>query len=434
MRILQVRDPGFRHALESILSRGREDQAVEGKVREILARVRREGDKALFEYAKLYDGAPLSSSSIRVSPEEVKGAYGKADSKEVEALHLATSRIMAFHQRGLSSSWMVAEEEGVILGQLCRPLERVGLYVPGGKAAYPSSVLMAALPARAAGVPHVSMCTPVGPDLMVNPYVLVAADLAGIREIYKVGGAQDIAALAFGTESIPKVDKIVGPGNIYVTAAKRLVYGQVDIDIIAGPSEILVIADYSADPALVAADLLSQAEHDEQAMALLITNSEDLAHKVLGEVKARLEGLPRREIAEAALERHGAALVVENLEQAIELANEIAPEHLELLVEDPWVWLSCIKNAGAVFLGPFSPEAVGDYLAGPSHVLPTGGTARFLSPLSVEDFLKRTSLISFSAAALKEVGEKAMVLARMEGLIAHEQALKARLGNEKDQP
>ncbi len=426
MRLLHLKDPESSEAIKSILFRGFEDRSIEGEVREILENVKKEGDKALFEYALFYDGASLDVSSVKVRPLEMEEAYGRLAPEEVDALRLAADRVLKFHQKQTPSSW-ITTEEGAIMGQLCHPLKRVGLYIPGGKAPYPSSVLMTALPARAAGVEEIAMCTPVGPDLSVSPSVLVAADLAGVREIYKVGGAHAIAAMAYGTESVPKVEKIVGPGNIYLTMAKKLVYGHVSIDMIAGPSEVLVIADSKADPAFVAADLLSQAEHDERSVAILITPSEDLAIKVIEEMNSRLERLSRKEIISAALEGQGLALVVEDLYQALDLANEIAPEHLELLVEDPWSLLNFIRNAGAIFIGPFSPEVIGDYMAGPSHVLPTGGTARFLSPLSTETFLKRTSLISFSSEGLKRVEEKARVIARMEGLTAHEMALKARI-------
>jgi histidinol dehydrogenase len=394
---------------------------VEQSARAILESVRTGGDAALFEQAARFDGARLDAASVRVMPEEITEAYAALAPASLEALETAASRIRAFHLRQVRVSWF-AEEDGAIVGQLCRPLERVGIYVPGGTAAYPSTVLMSAIPAAIAGVQEIVMCTPVRRDGRVAPAVLAAAHLAGVRAIYKVGGVQAVAAMAYGTASIPKVDKIVGPGNIYVAAAKRLVFGQVGIDMIAGPSELLVIADEEARADWAAADLLSQAEHDPVSSAVLLTPSQRMAEEVSDEVKRQVAVLPRRDIAEASLEGFGAAVVVGDLIEAAELANEIAPEHLELLVKDPWALLPRVRHAGAIFLGSTSPEVLGDYLAGPSHVLPTGGTARFASPLSVDDFLRWPSLIAFSREKLESLAPALVELARLEGLEAHARA------------
>jgi len=394
---------------------------VELSVRAILDSVRTRGDAALFEQTERFDGVRLDADSVRVAPEEVREAYQALVPASLDALKTAASRIRAFHLRQLRTSWFL-EEEGAIVGQLCRPLERVGIYVPGGTAAYPSTVLMSAIPAVIAGVPEVVICTPPRRDGKVAPAVLAAADLAGVHAIYKVGGVQAVAAMAYGTASVPRVDKIVGPGNVYVAAAKRLVFGQVGIDMIAGPTEILIIADEEASAAWAAADLLSQAEHDPLSSALLLTPSRKLAEEVLEEVKRQVALLPRRQIAEASLDVYGAAIVVKDLGEAAEVANQVAPEHLELLVNDPWGLLPRIKHAGAIFMGGASPEVLGDYLAGPSHVLPTGGTARFASPLSVDDFQRRTSLIAFSQEKLETLEPALVELARLEGLEGHAKA------------
>ena len=398
---------------------------AENAVRPILTDVRDKGDAALLEYAQRLDGASLTPATLRVAPEEVARAFDALSRDAIEALKLAAARIEKFHRRQLPGSWFLTEE-GAVLGQMCRPLDAVGIYIPGGKAVYPSTVLMNAVPARVAGVKRRVICPPVTSDLSVHPAVLAAATLAEVGEIYKVGGAQAIGALAFGTATIPRVDKIVGPGNIFVATAKRLVAGTVGIDAIAGPSEIVVVADGAADPAYVAADLLAQAEHDEMAMALCITVSETLARQVNAELKRQLSDLPRRTIAEASLANNGAILVVENLEAAFMLVNEIAPEHVELHCQDPWDHVDRVRHAGAVFLGAFSPETLGDYLAGPNHVLPTGGTARFASPLSVEDFLHRTSLLHFSTEGLERLGKFAVTLASLEGLEGHARAVRIR--------
>lgn len=394
---------------------------VEQSARAILESVRTGGDAALFEQAARLDGVRLDAGSVRVASEEIREAHSALAPASLEALKTAASRIRAFHQRQLRASWF-SEEDGAIVGQLCRPLERVGIYVPGGTAAYPSTVLMNAIPAAIAGVPEIVMCTPVRRDGRVASAVLAAAHLAGVHAIYKVGGVQAVAAMAYGTASIPKVDKIVGPGNVYVAAAKRLVFGQVGIDMIAGPTELIIIADEEARAAWAAADLLSQAEHDPLSCAVLLTPSQRLAEGVADEVKRQVAMLPRRAIAEASLEEFGAAVVVKDVAEAVELANQLAPEHLELLVKDPWALLPRVKHAGAIFMGGTSPEVLGDYLAGPNHVLPTGGTARFASSLSVDDFQRRTSLIAFSQEKLEALEPAVVELARLEGLEAHARA------------
>ena len=398
---------------------------AEEVVRPILTEVREKGDTALLEYARRFDGASLTPGTLRVTPDEVTQAFDHLQPEAIEALRLAAARIEHFHRRQLPHSWFVTEE-GAVLGQLCRPLDAVGIYIPGGKAVYPSTVLMNGVPAAVAGVERRVLCTPVTAGLAVHPAVLVAASLAGIAEIYKVGGAQAIAALAYGTDSIPRVDKIVGPGNMYVATAKRLVAGVVGIDGIAGPTEVVVVADETGDPAYIGADLLAQAEHDEMAMPVCITVSEALAKAVVIELKRQLTDLPRCRIAEASLAHNGAVLVVPTLDAAFALVNRIAPEHVELHCENPWSHLDRIRHAGAVCIGAFSPEALGDYLAGPNHVLPTGGTARFASPLSVEDFMHRTSLLHFTEEGLKRLGGPAMTLASLEGLDGHARAVRIR--------
>jgi histidinol dehydrogenase len=401
-------------------------------VAEILAAVRAEGDAAVLRYTSKFDRVELQASQLRVPEEEIRSAYGRVEPGFVEALRRAAANIRSFHERQKRNTWMDVRPDGTMLGQLIRPLRRVGLYVPGGKAAYPSSVLMNAIPAQVAGVPEIVMVTPAatGGKEGIDPYILVAAAEAGIREMYRVGGAQAVGALAYGTETIAPVDKIVGPGNIYVALAKRSVYGVVDIDSIAGPSEIVVLADDSADPAYIAADLLSQAEHDEMASAILITTSPTLAEAVRGEVERQLETLPRRAIAEQSIRDRGAILLADSEEEAIAASNRLAPEHLELLVREPFAWLGRIENAGAIFLGPYSTEPVGDYFAGPNHILPTNGTARFSSPLSVDDFVKKSSVIHYSREALMESGEAIMTLARHEGLEAHARAVQIRMEKE----
>jgi len=426
IRILRADgDEGTAFLKELAVRRAAVSAEAEEVVRPILTEVREKGDTALLEYARRFDGASLTPGTLRVTPDEVKQAFDHLQPEAIEALRLAAARIEQFHRRQLPHSWFLTEE-GAVLGQLCRPLDAVGIYVPGGKAVYPSTVLMNGVPAAVAGVERRVICTPVSAGLAVHPAVLVAASLAGIAEIYKVGGAQAIAALAYGTDSIPRVDKIVGPGNVYVATAKRLVAGVVGIDGIAGPTEVVVVADETGDPAYIGADLLAQAEHDEMAMTVCITVSEALAKAVVVELKRQLADLPRRRIAEASLAHNGAVLVVPTLDAAFDLVNRIAPEHVELHCQDPWSHLDRIRHAGAVFVGAFSPEALGDYLAGPNHVLPTGGTARFASPLSVEDFLHRTSLLHFTEEGLKRLAGPAVTLASLEGLDGHARAVRIR--------
>jgi len=397
---------------------------VEKTVRTVLNAVRREGDPAVLRYTQRFDQVRLTAVRLRVRPDQIKEAYAQVSPAAVEALRFAAERIRSFHERQKVKSWSY-EEDRITLGQLVRPLERVGIYVPGGKAAYPSSVLMNALPAKVAGVPEIVMCTPT-PRGELNSHILVAADLAGVNEIYTVGGAQAVGAMAYGTKTIARVDKIVGPGNIYVATAKRMVFGRVDIDMIAGPSEIVVIADDTADPRFVAADLLSQAEHDELAISILITPDERLIQSVRTEMKDQIGRLPRKKIIAESLRRSGRIFLVRDLDQAVSMANAIAPEHLELAVDRPERLLPRVKNAGAVFLGHYTTESLGDYVAGPNHVLPTGGTARFSSPLSVDDFIKKTSLLSFSREGLLRVKDAATRIATMEGLQAHANAVEVR--------
>ncbi|CAG7648770.1 Histidinol dehydrogenase [Paenibacillus solanacearum] len=399
-------------------------------VKSIIEEVRRDGDAALRRFAERFDGVRVDD--LRVTKQEIEAAYEQVDESFLAAIRAAAANIRRFHEKQLRSSWMDLQADGSILGQVIRPLRRVGLYVPGGKAAYPSSVLMNAIPAQVAGVPEIVMVTPpatAGAE-GINPHILVAAAEAGVSEIYRVGGAQAVAALAYGTESIPAADKIVGPGNIYVALAKRYVFGAVDIDSIAGPSEIVVLADETADAAYVAADLLSQAEHDEMASAILITPSPELAEAVAREVDRQLSELPRRDIAAQSIRDYGAILTVTSLEEGIDAVNRLAPEHLEIIVREPFQHLGKIENAGAIFLGPYSSEPVGDYFAGPNHVLPTNGTARFSSPLNVDDFMKKSSVIYYSKEALLRDGEQIIALARHEGLDAHARAIQIRLEKE----
>lgn len=427
MRLLRAGTAEAARFLQALRDRARApDPEIEATVRAILEDVRQRGDAALFEYTAKFDGVRLEAATVRVAEAEIQAALGSLDLAVSEALSLAAERIEAFHRRQRRESWFYHEDGVGLLGQLVRPLSRVGLYVPGGSAAYPSTVLMNAIPARMAGVEELVVCTPVGRDGAIPPAVLAAASLAGIHEIYRVGGAQAVAALAFGTESIRPVDKIVGPGNIYVATAKRLVFGVVGIDLVAGPSEVLVVADGTVPASWVAADLLAQAEHDPLASAVCVTPSGELAEAVRSEVTKQLATLPRASLAGRALDAFGAVIIVEDLAAAVALANTIAPEHLELLVADPWNLLPRVKNAGAVFLGAYTPEVAGDYLAGPNHVLPTGGTARFSSPLSVEDFQKRCSLLSLDPEALRRWREPITRLARLEGLEAHARSLTIR--------
>jgi len=427
MKIFDSQHQDITAELKRIVNRGETaTDEVAVVVKEVVERVRKEGDPALLAYTEKFDRVALTLKDIKVTPQEIKDAYSKVDQIKVDALKLAAANIRSFHEKQKISSWVNQEADGVILGQLARPIRSAGVYVPGGKACYPSSVLMNVIPAKVAGVEQLIMCSPI-PGGTMNPYILVAADIAGVGEIYKIGGAQAIAAMAYGTATIPKVDKIVGPGNIYVATAKRYVFGQVDIDMIAGPSEILVIADDSADPAFVASDLLSQAEHDELASSILITTSRKLAELVDAEVERQLATLSRKEIARKAIDRFGAIVVVADLQVAAEVSNSIAPEHLELAVEKPFDLLALIKNAGAIFLGHYTPESVGDYIAGPNHVLPTGGTARFFSPLSTDSFMKKSSLIFYTKEGLDKVGEAVMQIADVEGLEAHGNTIRIRM-------
>ena len=397
---------------------------AERTVRDILADVKKNGDDALKKYTLLFDRAELSS--LAVTEAEIKAALSKTDSRLLFTMRQAAENIRAFHQKQRREGFVMSEREGVLLGQRILPIDRVGIYIPGGTASYPSTVLMNAIPAKIAGVSEIIMVTPPGPDGSVAALILAAAHIAGVDKIFKVGGAQAIAALAYGTESIPRVDKITGPGNMYVATAKRQVYGLVDIDMVAGPSEILVIADDSADPFFVAADLLSQAEHDPMAAAILLTTSEKLALAVQSEVARQLPLLPRRTIAGKSILDHGRIVVVSSLREAAQWSNEIAPEHLELCVEDPFTLLALIRHAGSVFLGHYTPEALGDYFAGPNHTLPTNGTAKFASPLSVDDFIKKSSFTYYSKEALREVQQQIVFFAQNEGLDAHAKSISIR--------
>ena len=399
----------------------------------IVQEVRQKGDQALFHYTKLLDCVDLTSDHLMVSEEEFQVAEQSADPKVVASLKKAADNIFSYHEEQKPRSWMTYRAHGSILGQEILPLSCVGIYVPGGTAAYPSSVLMNAIPALVAGVEEIIMSVPTK-DSVINPYVLVAARFLGIRKIFKMGGAQAIAAMAYGTETVPRVDKITGPGNIFVTLAKKEVYGHVDIDMLAGPSEILILADDSASPKYIAADLLSQAEHDPLASSILITNDRALAEHTLNEVQCQLESLPRKDIARASIEDNGCIIVTENMEQAVVLANISGPEHMELLVKDPFHMLPQIRCAGAIFVGAYSPEPLGDYFAGPNHVLPTGGTARFYSVLNVETFMKRTSIISYTQKALDEVSDDIIRLAETEGLDAHARAIQIRRGEHAELP
>ncbi|MBB6673153.1 histidinol dehydrogenase [Cohnella nanjingensis] len=416
---------GFRLERESEYGSREQNEAAA----EIVGAVRREGDEALLRYTELHDRVKLTPDRLRVTEAEISAAYEKVEPAFLDALRQAAANITAFHEKQKRSSWMDLQPDGTMLGVVMRPLKRVGLYVPGGKAAYPSSVLMNVLPAKVAGVPEIALVTPpaTGGREGIDPYILVAAAEAGVTEMYRIGGAQAVAALAYGTASIPAVDKICGPGNIYVALAKRAVFGAVDIDSIAGPSEIVVLADDSADPRYVAADMLSQAEHDEMASAVLVTTSERLAQAVAAELDRQVATLPRREIAERSLEQYGAILTVGSLAEGVEVINKLAPEHLEVITEDPMAVLGTIENAGAIFLGPYSSEPVGDYFAGPNHILPTNGTARFSSPLNVDDFVKKSSLIRYSREALLRDAAGIATLARHEGLEAHARAVEIRL-------
>ena len=395
MKLYRFSEPDYQNVVDDLVNRSKMDLFTQDEtVRKILNDVKLKGDKAVLQLTHQYDRHNLTLEQIRVTADEIKAAYKEINEEELNALREAAKRIRLFHERQKQNSWTY-EDEGITLGQMVRPIELAGIYVPGGKASYPSSVLMNAIPAKVAGVERLIMCSPF-PDGQTRPHVLVAADLAGVTEIFKIGGAQAVAAMAYGTDTIPRVDKIVGPGNIFVALAKRLVFGVVDIDMIAGPSEILIVADSSANPVFVAADLLSQAEHDEDAISILVTPDDSLAKEVQKELKSQVKTLNKKAIAEASLDNNCYLFVTDTIEEAVNMANKIAPEHLELCIENPEKWTEKVKNAGAVFMGHYTPEAMGDYLAGPNHVLPTSGTARFSSPLGVYDFIKRTSLISVS--------------------------------------
>lgn len=427
MKIIRSQSEAFEAELRRLLKRGEPtDETVLSSVEQIVKDVALRGDEALFEYTRRFDDSALDAGTVQVRPEEIEDARAAVDPADLNTLMLAADRIERFHRMQKVESWSTIDETGAELGQIVRPLQRVGVYAPGGLAPYPSTVLMAAIPARIAGVREIVLATPAKKGI-VNPLIMAAAKIAGIDRIFRVGGAQAIAALAYGTESVPAVDKIVGPGNIYVAAAKRLVFGAVGIDMIAGPSEILIIADGSASPELVAADLLSQAEHDEQASSIVLTPDETLAAAVVAEVTSQLKELSRKSIAAVSLERYGRVIVTADLDEAMAIANRFAPEHLELMVAEPRELLKAVENASAVFLGHNTPEAIGDYIAGPNHILPTAGTARFSSPLGVYDFVKRTSLVSLTHRSLKEIGDAAVRFASLEGLDAHALSVKRRL-------
>lgn len=433
MRIQTLTEKTKQNLLQDLLKRSPDSYGeYEERVAAILKHVKEKKDEALFAYTEQFDHAHLTKETIRVSGSEIEEAYAKTDNKLLEVIRKALANIKEYHEKQKRYSWFDSKPDGTILGQKITPLKRVGVYVPGGKAVYPSSVLMNVIPAKIAGVEEIIMVTPPGKDGKINPHTLVAAKEAGVDAIYKVGGAQAIAALAYGTESIPKTDKIVGPGNIYVALAKKAVYGYVSIDSVAGPSEILVIADETANPRYVAADLLSQAEHDELASAILVTTSYDLAEKVSDEVDQFLKELSRAEIIKKSLDNYGYILVAETMNDAIDTANEIASEHLEILTRNPFDIMTKIKNAGAIFLGEYASEPLGDYFAGPNHILPTNGTAKFFSPLSVDDFIKKSSIISYSKEALEKVHNDIEYFARAEQLTAHANSIHVRFENRED--
>jgi histidinol dehydrogenase len=431
MKIIFTSEKIFEETLQRITQRGRVfEEAIWTAVKTIVNDVALRGNAALFEYTQKFDQCDLRTDGIEVSGRELDQAISKVTPKDMDILALAAGRIEAFHRKQEVTSWISSDENGIELGQRVLPLERIGIYAPGGLAVYPSTVLMAAIPAKIAGVAEIILVSPAKQGGL-NPLIAAAAKLSGVTRIFKIGGAQAIAALAYGTESVPKVDKIVGPGNAYVTAAKKMVYGIVAIDMIAGPSEVLIIADGTADASFAAADLIAQAEHDEMASAILLTPDEKFARQVISEVNAQLVLLPKKSIAVSALESFGAVIVTKDFDEAVTIANRFAPEHLELLVDQPKHLLDRIRHAGAAFLGNFTPEAIGDYMAGPNHILPTGGTARFSSPLGVYDFVKRTSIVSFSEAALGTYGRQAARFAGMEGLDGHGHSISIRLSGKK---
>ena len=427
MKIIKLTNESKKNILENLLKRSPNNYGkFEAAVNDILADIKENGDTALFEYTKKFDKADINESNVIVTPAEIEKAYTQVDAKLIDVIRKAIVNIRSYHEKQKQYSWFDSKPDGTILGQKITPLARVGVYVPGGKAAYPSSVLMNVIPAKVAGVEQMIMCTPPDKEGNVYPTTLVAAHEAGVDVIYKAGGAQAVAAMAYGTKSIPKVDKIVGPGNIYVALAKKAVFGYVSIDSVAGPSEIMVIADESANPRFVAADLLSQAEHDEMASAILVTTSEDIACKVSNEVDNFVKQLSRKEIIQKSLDNYGYILVADSMEEAVEVANDIASEHLEIVTQNPFDIMTKIKNAGAIFLGDYSSEPLGDYFAGPNHVLPTNGTAKFFSPLSVGDFIKKSSIISYSKNALEAVHTDIETFANAEYLTAHANSIHVR--------
>ena len=428
MIMLEYTDPDFSQKFASILQRADETGSdVEETVKSIIAAVKSGGDQAVLELTQKFDRiAAAELAELEVKQHEIDDAFARAGADELKAIKAAVKRVRAFHERQKQNSWLTTDEPDIILGQKVTPLSRVGIYVPGGKACYPSSVIMNALPAKVAGVGEIIMTVPT-PDGQVSPYLLIAASLSGVDRIFRTGGAQAVPAMAYGTETIPRVDKITGPGNIYVATAKKLVFGQVGIDMVAGPSEILIINDGSGDPSHIAADLLSQAEHDELASSILITTNRALAEKVAANIDLQLQSLNRTKIASASWERFGAIIIAPTLQQAIDFLNRIAPEHLELAVDDPFSLLPLITNAGAIFMGHWTPEAAGDYLAGPNHTLPTAGTARFFSPLGVDDFVKKSSIVCFSEAGIKRLGKDIVTFANLEGLDAHGKSVSIRL-------
>ena len=427
MRTIKLTAETRANLLGNLLKRSPNNYSeYESTVNGILEDVRKDGDRALFDYTLKFDRFPLSADNIKVTREEIDAAYGLMDDGLTDVIRRSADNIRAFHEKQLRNSWFEPKGDGTILGMKLTPIGRAGVYVPGGKAAYPSSVLMNVIPAKVAGVGEIIMTTPPDAQGRINPGTLVAADIAGVDTIYRAGGAQAVAAMAFGTQSVPKVDKLTGPGNIFVALAKKAVYGYVGIDSIAGPSEILVLADGTANPRYVAADLLSQAEHDELASAILITTSKELAEQVSAQVDALTEKLSRKGIIQKSLDNYGYILLAESMEDAIDAANEIASEHLEILTADPYQVMTKIRNAGAIFLGEYSSEPLGDYFAGPNHILPTNGTAKFFSPLNVDDFMKKTSIISYSREALERVHKDIEAFAESEGLTAHANSIKVR--------
>jgi len=431
LKILKTTDVGIESELNKVLNRSSFDNEAQVEaVAEIWDNVKTKGDQAIFEYTARFDQVDLKDKGLEVQAEEIEAAYKEVDDKFLKAIRVSIKNVSEFHSKQLQESWMDIKEDGVILGQKFEPLEKVGIYVPGGSAPLVSSVVMNGAPAKVAGVKEIIMVTPPSKDGGINPYTLVTAAEVGVDRIYKVGGAQAIAGLALGTETMTKVDKIVGPGNIYVTLAKKMAFGYVDIDMLAGPSEVLVLADESANPRFVAADLLSQAEHDPMASSILVTTSSVLAKEVNLELEKQLAKLSRQDICKESLENYGAILVAQDLEEAIDLTNQFAPEHLEVKIDDPFAILGKLKNAGAIFMGEYAAEPIGDYIAGPNHVLPTGGSARFYSPLNIDDFRKKSSIIYYTKAGLEKVKDDAVRIAEVEGLDAHANSIKVRFEEE----